>query len=253
MNNNKKNKVNGKNIKRSRRNIKRIAKILSFIIAAFIVYSVLVILFFKWINPPTSAFIQSNYYPEFSNIFSGDVAIVKWTPLNRISKQMILAVIASEDQKFPTHFGFDIEEIEKAIEDKFKGKRLRGASTITQQVAKNLFLWPAKDFLRKGMESYYTILLEIFWSKKRIIETYLNIAEFGNDVYGAETAAQKYFHKPASRLSEYEAALLAAVLPNPKKFKIENPGAYLRERQKEIIKQMKQLGGVTYIKKFINH
>jgi len=216
--------------------------------AVFIIYSVLAVLLFKWINPPTTAFIQNSIRNAQLLKMNFAVSSIKWVPLNKISKNVVLAVIASEDQRFLQHHGFDVTEIEKAIQDKMKGKRLRGASTISQQVAKNLFLWSDKSYIRKIVESYYTFLLELIWDKHRIIEVYLNIAEFGDNVYGIGKASKLFYHKSASNLGKYESALLASVLPNPKKFKVKYPSQYLRLRQRDIVEQMHQLGGITFIK-----
>lgn len=173
------------------------------------------------------------------------VAHSDWVPREEISSWMPLAVIAAEDQKFPTHWGFDVEAIESVL-DKQSG-RLRGASTLSQQTAKNLFLWDGRSWLRKGLEAGLTLGLEAVWSKRRILTVYLNIAEFGDGIYGVEAAAQHYFHKPASRLSSAEAALLAAVLPNPLRFRVDAPSAYVRQRQAWIMRQMRQLGGTGFI------
>jgi monofunctional biosynthetic peptidoglycan transglycosylase len=172
----------------------------------------------------------------------------QWRPLEEISPAMGLAVIAAEDQKFPNHFGFDWQAIEKAIAHNEHSKRKRGASTITQQTAKNMFLWEARSWIRKGFEAWFTLLLETTWPKKRILEVYLNIAEFGDGIYGVEAASQYYFHKPAKNLQPSEAALLAAVLPNPRKFKVNAPTQYVRSRQAWILKQMRQLGGEAVVK-----
>src|SRR3990170_3240644 len=156
---------------------------------------------------------------------------------------MSLAVIAAEDQNFPFHFGFDFEQIEKAIEQSNRGRRLRGASTITQQVAKNLFLWEGRSFIRKGLEAYFYVLLELFWPKRRILEVYLNIAEFGDGTHGVYAAAKTFFGKHPSELTPSEAALLAAVLPHPKHLHANTPSPYVEERARWIEEQMEQLGG----------
>ena len=173
------------------------------------------------------------------------VAHSDWVGREEISPWMPLAVIAAEDQKFPTHWGFDVEAIESVL-DKQNG-RLRGASTLSQQTAKNLFLWDGRSWLRKGLEAGLTLGLESVWSKRRILTVYLNIAEFGDGIFGVEAAAQKYFHKPASRLTMSEAALLAAVLPNPLRFRAAAPSGYVRQRQAWIMRQMSQLGGTGFI------
>ncbi len=241
----------GKNKLREYSITKKLLGFVFSVIPVFVLYSFFIVALFKWINPPTTAFIQRTYNTEISSIWSTEIKRIRWVPLKNISKYMVLAVIASEDQKFPEHFGFDVVEIEKAIKEKIKGKRLRGASTISQQVAKNLFLWPGKDFIRKILESYYTLAIELIWGKHRIIEVYLNIAEFGRGIYGIENAAQKFYHKPAHGLNKYEAAMLSAVLPSPVRFSVHKPSAYLRERQKWILKQMQKLGGLDYVKKIL--
>lgn len=165
----------------------------------------------------------------------------EWVGLDRIARPMALAVIASEDQNFMNHHGFDWGAIQRAMDYDENGQKVRGGSTISQQTAKNLFLWPERDWIRKGFEAYFTALLETFWNKRRIIETYLNIVEFGDGIYGVEAAAEHYFHKPASRLTPEEAALLAAVLPNPHRYKPNAPGPYIRSRQQWILQQMGHL------------
>ncbi len=226
---------------------RKIIGYLFFSIVMFVTYSFLVILLFKWINPPTTAFIQNEVYSGFANILSDEQIKIRWITYNKLSKQIVLAVIAAEDQRFPKHFGFDLREIEKAVQEKLEGKRLRGASTISQQVAKNLFLWQGKDYFRKGLESYYTLAIELLWDKKRIIEVYLNIAEFGDKIYGVENASRKYFHKSASKLNKYEAALLSAVLPSPKRFSVTKPTSFVKRRQKWILEQMRKLGEIKYL------
>ncbi|MGQ0384792.1 MAG: monofunctional biosynthetic peptidoglycan transglycosylase [Gammaproteobacteria bacterium] len=164
-----------------------------------------------------------------------------WVPWQEISRHAATAVIAAEDQRFPVHDGFDFEAIDKALTDARRGRRLRGASTISQQVAKNLFLWPGQSWLRKGLEAWFTLWIEALWPKQRILAVYLNSAEFGPGIWGVEAASRRYFGKPASRLNRHEAALLAAVLPNPKRFRVANPSAYVRQRQDWILWQMGML------------
>ena len=172
----------------------------------------------------------------------------RWTDYAEISRHAKLAVIASEDQKFAFHPGFDFEAIDRAVKEREQGRRVRGASTISQQVAKNLFLWPGQSYVRKGLEAYLTLLIESLWSKQRILEIYLNIAEFGPGVYGVGAAAPRYFHTSASRLSRAQAALLAAVLPAPTHFHVAQPSAHVLRRQAWIIGQMNALGGEAYIR-----
>lgn len=179
----------------------------------------------------------------------GYVAHSDWVSMDEISPWMGLAVIAAEDQKFPEHWGFDVSAIEKALAHNERNEnRIRGASTLSQQTAKNLFLWDGRSWVRKGLEAGLTLGMETVWSKKRILIVYLNIAEFGDGVFGVEAAAQRYFHKPASRLSLSEAALLAAVLPNPLRFKANAPSGYVRSRQAWIMRQMRQLGGESFMR-----
>lgn len=170
-----------------------------------------------------------------------------WVPLEHIDADLWLAVVAAEDQKFLAHGGFDLAAIEKAMAynertANQRSRRVRGASTITQQVAKNLYLWPGRSYLRKGLEAYFTLLIEASWSKRRILEVYLNIAQFDSDLFGAEAAAQRFYRKPAARLTRAECALLAAVLPNPKRYTVERPSRYLLRRQRLILRQMEALG-----------
>ena len=162
------------------------------------------------------------------------VSLAPWLPL---------AVIASEDQKFLEHWGFDLDSIEQAWESYRQGGRLRGASTISQQTAKNLFLWPEQNMIRKGLEAGLTALIELLWPKRRIIEVYLNIAEFGRGIYGVDAASQHFFGIPPRSMTAQQAALLAAVLPNPKHYRVESPTSYIRERVDWIRRQMRQLGG----------
>lgn len=191
--------------------------------------------------------LQRKFDALFSGKESSSINYV-WVNYGDFSKQMPLAVIAAEDQTFPFHFGFDLQQIQKAVKDKIKGKRLRGASTITQQVAKNLFLWEGRDFVRKTLEAYFAILIESLWSKKRILEVYLNIAETGDMLFGFGSASSKYFNIRANKISLQQAALLAAVLPSPKKYSVVNPSEYVLKRKQWIINQMKSLGGISYLK-----
>ncbi len=182
---------------------------------------------------------------------SGDfhyVAHSDWVGMDEISPWMGLAAIAAEDQKFPEHWGFDVSAIEKALAyNERQENRVRGASTLSQQTAKNLFLWDGRSWLRKGLEAGLTLGIETVWSKKRILTVYLNIAEFGEGTFGVEAASQRYFHKPASKLTASEAALLAAVLPNPIRFRADAPSGYVRSRQAWILRQMRQLGGEGFM------
>jgi monofunctional biosynthetic peptidoglycan transglycosylase len=208
---------------------------------------VLLVLLLRWVDPPASAFMLAARWDAF---FAGDRSYRQrydWVDLESISPQAAMAVIASEDQQFPFHAGFDFKSIREAVRHNAHSRRTRGASTISQQVAKNLFLWSGRSYLRKGLEAGFTVLIEWLWPKERILEVYLNIAQFGPGTYGVEAAAQRYFHKPARHLRRAEAALLAAVLPNPMRLRVEAPSAYVRSRQEWIMGQMADLGGTAYL------
>src|SRR5450631_728824 len=208
-----------------------------------VVLSGLAVLMLRWINPPYSAFMAETQIAAWLNRDRSYVFRHDWVDLARISPNLPLAVVASEDQKFPEHWGFDVEAIEKAYEMNLHSHRVHGASTISQQVAKNLFLWSGRSYFRKGLEAYFTILIEACWPKQRILEVYLNIAEFGLGTYGAEAAAQRFFHKPAARLTRSDCAVLAAVLPNPDRLSAATPSAYVQQRRDWILGQMQALGG----------
>ncbi len=166
----------------------------------------------------------------------------QWIDWEFISPHIALAVVASEDQKFPYHRGFDFQSISDALEERRTKRRFRGASTITQQTAKNLFLWEGRSFVRKGFEAWFAVLMETLWSKRRILEIYLNIVEFGDGVYGVQSAADVFRGKESSQLTRKEAALMAAVLPSPKRFSIANPSEYMQQRTRQIERQMLNLG-----------
>ncbi len=171
----------------------------------------------------------------------------RWQPYEQISPNMSLAAIAAEDQRFPTHKGFDVDAINAALRDAENGASLRGGSTITQQVAKNLFLWPGRSFIRKGIEAWLTILIELTWNKQQILQMYLNIAQFSDRTFGVEAASQQFFQISARDLTPAEAALLAAVLPGPELYSLEAPSWEVLDRQSWILTQMNQLGGTAYL------
>jgi monofunctional biosynthetic peptidoglycan transglycosylase len=208
-----------------------------------VLLSVGTVLLLRWVDPHYSAFMAETQISAWTHRDSSYVWRHSWVDLTHISPNLPLAVVASEDQKFPEHWGFDVAAIEKAYALNQHSHRVRGASTISQQVAKNLFLWSGRSYFRKGLEAYFTVLIEGFWPKRRILEIYLNIAEFGYGTYGAEAAAQRFFHKNAAHLSRSDAALLAAVLPNPEKFSAAAPSRYILERRDWILRQMQALGG----------
>jgi len=222
------------------------ARLLRWILAALaacVLVSVLLVLPLRWIDPPFSAFMVETQIEAWLKHDSSYSSTHHWVDLNRISPNLALAVISSEDQKFPDHWGFDVAAIEKAYQLNQHSHKVRGASTISQQVAKNLFLWSGRSYFRKGLEAYFTVLIEACWPKRRILEVYLNIAEFGYGTYGAEAAAQRFFHKAAARLTRSDAALLAAVLPSPEHFSAAAPSAYMQRRREQILAQMQALGG----------
>lgn len=199
-------------------------------LAAFVIALVLLL---RFVPPPTTAFMLACEHRPVQQ---------HWVPWPRIAPAAALAVVASEDQKFPSHWGFDFDAIDDAMEHNRHSRRKRGASTISQQTAKNLFLWSGRSYVRKALEASLTVLIEGLWPKRRILEVYLNVAQFGPDVFGVEAAARHYFGKPAARLSRREAALLAAVLPNPERLHVDRPSSYVLERADDIEQQMSQLG-----------
>lgn len=222
-------------------------KIFGRLILIFFLGSLYQVLYYKFLPPLYTPTMIFNWFEALTNPKVGGSFQYDWESIDNISPYMPLAVIASEDQKFLNHIGFDVESIKKAWRKNKKGKRIRGGSTISQQVAKNLFLWQGRNFIRKGLEAYYTILIELLWSKQRIAEVYINVAQMGPQVYGAEAASLKFFKKSASKLSRRDAALLAAVLPNPKKYSVKNPSSYIIRRQGWISRQMGYIGGLKYI------
>ena len=214
-------------------------------VVVFVALTALPVLLMRWVNPFSSAFMlhanivhssEKNYVTRYS-----------WVDLEKISPNAALAVIASEDQQFPFHTGFDFKSIRDAVRENAHRRRPRGASTISQQVAKNLFLWNGGGYARKGLEAWFTVLIELMWPKERILEVYLNIAQFGRGIYGVEAASRTFFRKPAARLSRPEAATLAAVLPNPIRMRADRPSAYVMSRRDQIIGQMRALGGREYL------
>lgn len=203
--------------------------------------SVLSVVLFRFVPVPVTPLMVIRSIEQFQD--DRPVVLKKtWKPLEKISPHLQLAVVCAEDQNFLNHHGFDFEAIEKAMEHNKKSKRKRGASTISQQTAKNLFLWPGRSWLRKGFEVYFTVLIEFIWPKERIMEVYLNIIELGDGIYGAEAAAQTFYRTSAEKLSRPQSALLAAVLPNPRSYSASNPSVYVRGRQAWILGQMAQWG-----------
>jgi len=224
----------------------RLLRFASSLVLFFMVASIVLVLPLRWLAPPTSSFILQRALQAAQAGSPADIHY-HWIPYRAISPHMKLAAIAGEDQKFPLHGGFDFTAIRRALEDKARGQPLRGASTISQQVAKNLYLWPARSLLRKGLEAWFTMLLELLWPKQRILEIYLNIVELGEHTFGVEAASRRFFRKSAGTLNRQEAALLAAVLPNPSIYHVAAPSAKVRNRQAWILRQMRQLGGSRYL------
>jgi monofunctional biosynthetic peptidoglycan transglycosylase len=219
----------------------RLVKALTILIIYFVLLSVFSVIVFKFLPIPITPLMIIRCLEqkdEKQSCFEKE-----WVSLNQISPVMPLAVIAAEDQNFEEHFGFDIVAIKKAEQynEKHKGKRMKGASTISQQTAKNVFLWPSRSWIRKGFEVYFTFLIEIFWSKERIMEVYLNIIETGKGIYGVQAASEKYFKKPASKLNINESARIAAILPNPIKWDPVNPTPRVSKKVSRIIRFMGKL------------
>lgn len=207
------------------------------IIIGLFLLSIVLTFTYKWMPVPFTELMLKRYFINGSKIEK------KWIPINSISNSIQLAVVSSEDQNFIKHHGFDFKQIQKVLEDQQEGGRVRGASTISQQTAKNVFLWDGKNYIRKGLEAYFTCLIEWVWGKKRIMEVYLNVIEFGDGIYGIEAASQHYFGKSASNLTKAESATLAALLPNPRKYGKNINGIYIQKRKIWILKQMRNLGG----------
>ena len=229
---------------------RRITRFLLWIVLLWFGATLLTVLALRWLDPPTSTFMMS---AQLGALADGDRKYrtrYEWVDYSRISSNAAIAVIAAEDQRFAEHVGFDLKSIDESVRQHQRGKALRGASTISQQVAKNLFLWKNPSFVRKGFEAYFTILIETLWPKQRILEMYLNIAEFGRGIYGVGAASRYFFGKPAAHLTPSEGALLAAVLPNPRRLSVHSPSAYVRQRQNWILWQMRALGGRSYLLAF---
>ncbi len=212
----------------------------------FVAGSIVLVVVFRWLPPPGTALMVER---KVQSWFSGEPIDLQreWQPWEHIADDLKIAVIAGEDQKFASHWGFDVPAIQAAFANNERGGKLRGASTLTQQVAKNLFLWSGRSWFRKGLEAWFTGLMELLWSKERILEVYLNSAEWGPGVFGAQAAAQYHFGVDASRLSRQQASQLAAVLPSPIKWNAGRPSAYVAGRASWISRQISQLGGQSYL------
>jgi monofunctional biosynthetic peptidoglycan transglycosylase len=225
-----------------------IKKILNFIKKALLWFfgiSILSVILFKWVPVPITPLmvirVVESKFDDSETIFSHD-----WEPLENISPNLQKAVIASEDGNFLKHSGFDFAAMQKAFKNNKKGKKIKGGSTISQQTAKNVFLWQGRSYLRKGLEAYFTVLIELIWGKERIMEVYLNSIEMGNGVYGAQEAARYWYSTTAKDLTPREAAGIAAILPNPRKYKASNSSSYVNRRKEKIQRVMRQVGKIEY-------
>lgn len=234
---------------RWKRRLRDVAKGMLTLVASFMLLSMAAVLLLRWANPPTSAVMVTQWIANHFQSGKPSSVLYRWVDLERIPPPVALAAIAAEDQRFPIHRGFDLVEIRRALATFQDGGRLRGASTISQQTAKNLFLWSGRDYPRKALEVWFTILLETFWSKQRILEVYLNIAQFGPETYGVGAASERYLGRHVQDLGFQDAALLAAVLPNPVRYRLDAPSAHVQRRAAWIGRQMRQLGGLEYLKR----
>ncbi|MBB6326594.1 monofunctional biosynthetic peptidoglycan transglycosylase [Algoriphagus iocasae] len=226
--------------------IKRIWRFLWKTVMWFFIISVGLTIIYRFVPVPVTPLMVIRLFEQTFDSEKKVRLSKDWVPISEISKNAPQAVIAAEDQKFLDHHGFDFEAMKKAWEGNKKGKRIKGASTITQQTVKNVFLWPSRSYVRKGLEAYFTVLVELIWSKERIIEVYLNVIEMGDGIYGIEAAAQNYYNKPAIKLNRNEAAMIAAVLPNPIRWNPKKPTAYIIGRQGWILRQMNNLAPVGF-------
>lgn len=228
--------------------MKRVFRLIKKIIIAFIILSVLLVLIFRFINPPGTMLMVQQKITDW-----GGKQVREWRNFDMISDNIKIAVIAAEDQNFVNHFGFDVDAIERAITYNENSQNVRGASTITQQVAKNLFLWPSRSFIRKGFELWFTLWIELFWSKERILEVYLNSVEWGNGIFGIEAAARYYFNTSAKKLTLEQASLLAAILPNPRNLSPTHPSQNVLNKARWIQEQVRNLNKNIYLNKISSH
>ena len=220
--------------------MKKVQKFLQWIVLLFFGSTIFFVVLYRFVPVPLTPLMIIRCAQQVSR---GEEIRLKhhWVPLEEMSKYLPVAVMASEDQRFLQHRGFDMIEIQNAVEERRAGKRQRGGSTISQQTAKNVFLWPKSSWVRKGLEAYFTVLIELCWSKERIMEVYLNSIEMGDGIYGAEAVAQQHFSRPAKNLSRANCALIAATLPNPLRYSSKNPSRYMLKRQTAIMRQMKHI------------
>ena len=220
--------------------MKKLLRIIAILLLTAILLPICMVALYRYIPVPVTPLMLTRKMEESTPIN------YTWTPIEKISPNLVQAVVASEDNLFMQHNGFDFKQIEIARREAEAGKRLRGASTITQQTAKNLFLWQGRSWLRKGLEAYYTVLMEQLWSKKRIMEAYLNCIEMGDGIYGAAAVARINFKTTPDKLTKEQCALIAATLPNPRKFNSAKPSKYMKQRQNAILKNMKNIGPIKF-------
>jgi monofunctional biosynthetic peptidoglycan transglycosylase len=213
----------------------------------FVLFTLTQVLFMRWLPPPATSFMANRWLEARLGGEDGFALRYDWRNAGEISPNLPIALVAAEDQDFPNHHGFDFKAIDKAMDSNKRGRKLRGASTISQQLAKNLFLWQGRSYLRKGLEAWYAVLIEATWPKRRILEVYANVVEFGDGIYGAEAASRHFFGKPAARLTLSESARLAAVLPSPRRYDAGRPGPYVQRRARWIEGQVRHLGGPSYL------
>jgi monofunctional biosynthetic peptidoglycan transglycosylase len=225
----------------------RLLRSLAILVLAWLALSWLMVLLLRFAPPWTSAVMLERQLGAWIHGEKDFQLHQHWVPWKQVSPWVPLAMVAGEDQKFPYHHGFDFDSIQDAMDAADDGKRLRGASTISQQTAKNLFLWNGRSFVRKGLEAYFTVLIELTWPKQRILEVYVNIAELGNGIYGVGAASEAYFHASPAQLGPAQAARLAAILPSPRRLHADRPSAYVQRRANWIQQQMNHLGGPAYI------
>ncbi len=217
--------------------IRKLFRFIFKVLLGLFLFSIFMVVAYKWVPVPFTPLMAIRYFENPEEPLKHD-----WVPIEEISRHLQLAVIASEDQNFANHSGFDLEAIKKAMDDNRSGRKIRGASTISQQTAKNIFLWPGRTWLRKGLEAYFTFLIEMIWSKDRILEVYLNSIEMGKGVYGAQAASHHWFKTDASKLGPYEAAAIAAVLPNPREYRANPASSFIQGRKNWIVRQMRNYG-----------
>lgn len=229
-------------------NLKDVVGLFLKLMLALFLLSICWVLIYKWLPPPATLHMFKKRAEAGEKDVRDKKIAYTYVDIDEVSEEVPLALIAAEDQLFLQHNGFDVKAMKGAFKGNLNGKRLAGGSTISQQVAKNVFLWHGRSYIRKGVEAYFTFLIELFWSKKRIMEIYLNIAEMGDQVFGIQAASQKFFKKPPRHLTRQQAALIASVLPNPIKYSVKNPSAAILRKRQRVVRNMKQLGGVAYVR-----